>query len=57
MSEGEIEKPMLWRRLWNDIDEREGTGIISKSTARQGHRASSWASPEIESRTSKGALV
>jgi len=41
MSEGEIEEPIFWRRLRNDIDEREGAGIISKNTTRQERYASS----------------
>jgi len=31
VSEGEIEELIFWRRLRNDIDEGEGTGIISKA--------------------------
>jgi len=41
MSEGEIEEPIFWRRLRNDIDEREEVEIISKKTIRQGRCASS----------------
>jgi len=55
---GDIEGPIFWRRLRNDIDEREGdqrkyyltrTMCFSKTCSR--------ASPEIKNRTSKRALV
>jgi len=37
MSEGEIEGLMIGKRLRNDIDEREGTGIIRKSITKKEH--------------------
>jgi len=57
VSEGKIEGLIFWRRLRNDIVEREGARIISESTPRQGRCASGWAGLEIGNRTSKGTLV
>jgi len=60
VSEGEIEGLIFWRRLRNNVNEREEAKIINKSTTRQGHRFSKisvWASPEIENKTSREALV
>jgi len=37
MSEREIEGLIFGRRLRNDIDEREGTGIIRKSITKKEH--------------------
>jgi len=36
LSEREIEGFIFGRRLRNDVDEREGAGVINKSTTRQG---------------------
>ena len=60
VSEGEIEGLIFWRRLRNNVDEREGAKIINKSTTRKGHRFSKisvWVSPEVENKTSREALV
>jgi len=34
MSERGTEELMFWRRLRNDVNEREGAGAINKSTTR-----------------------
>jgi len=34
MNEGETEELIFWKRLRNDVDEREGAGAINKSTTR-----------------------
>jgi len=58
MSQGEIEG-LIFKRLRNDIDEREGTGIIRKSITRKEHfsKICSLASPEVENITDKETLV